>query len=72
MAYVPSSSEEESEEEKEELVKEDKHVTKSKEEESDEEYEEDDTVNELDFVPKVSGRQLQQHWFGYFNLLCPQ
>jgi hypothetical protein len=61
---VPSSSEEESEEEKE--------MTKKKAEGSDEEYEEDDTVNELDFVPKVSGRQLQHNWFGYFRLLCPQ
>jgi hypothetical protein len=37
------------------------HVTKNKEEGSGEEYEEDDTFNELDFIPKVSGQQLQQH-----------
>jgi hypothetical protein len=61
MAYVPSSSEEESEEEIKEVVNVEKGVTKNKEEESGEEYEEDDTFNELDFVPKVSGRQLQQH-----------
>jgi len=38
-----------------------KHVTKYTEEEYDEEDEEDDILNELDFVPKVSGQQLQQH-----------
>lgn len=58
MAYIPNSSEEESEEE---IQRVERHVTKNKEEESGEEYEEDDTFNELDIVPKVSGRQLQQH-----------
>jgi hypothetical protein len=70
MAYIPSSSEE-SEEEIEEVMKVGKHVTKSKEEEYDEEDEEDDILNELDFVSKVSGQQLQHHLFGYFHLLCP-
>jgi hypothetical protein len=38
-----------------------KHMTKNKEEEYDDEDEEDDILNELEFVRKVSGQQLQQH-----------
>jgi hypothetical protein len=71
MAYIPSSSEE-SEEEIEVVMKVGKHVTKNKEEEYGEEDEEDDILNELDFVSKVSGQQLERHLCRYFHLLCPQ
>jgi superfamily II helicase len=70
MEYIPSNSEES--EEEIEVTKVGKHVTKNTEEEYDEEDEEDDILNELDFVRKVSGQQLQQHSFGYFHLLYPQ